>query len=234
MASYIAADSSPLLSAGTSSNSNRTGGALDTQAWVPNSGGDTGYEGQNLSPSQSIGQMVADGVLNGAPSVTRSRTAKFQDGTAAVSNASVFVTEYEGQGLTSEQTVGGMKADGSLSAGSLIPTAYFRRVTGNVVDVQGDPITNAQYVISLDNFGIVGNVNDQGEYNIYLLKQSYSDFVLIADDGKLDGFDLAYYESVDNGTLEIGMEEKDLVFDTSKTIKPGSGGLRIKTSIGLG
>jgi len=121
---------------------------------------------------------------------------------------------------------GEYQANRAAEGGTLIPTKYFRRVTGTVLDEEGNPIEGALYLAALGGFPTLGNVNrETGAYSIYLLRQNYSDLVLLqkAPNGK--PYDFVRYELAENPDLSIQVRTADLYFDTTlpKPVQAGSG-----------
>jgi len=98
--------------------------------------------------------------------------------------------------------------------GTLIPTAFFRQLRGTVVDEDGDPITDAEWIYSREKLPTGGRVDADGTFSLYTLKQSYSDFILIGSSGRKT-VDYTWYQPVDT---EVTATENDveLVFRTGK------------------
>lgn len=100
--------------------------------------------------------------------------------------------------------------------GALIPSSYFRLVKGNVYDEDGEPIPNALYIGALGSLPTIGTVGDDGSYQIYLLRQKYSDLILMAKSPGQEPYDLVRYELADmTPDLDIQVDEADLYFDTT-------------------
>lgn len=102
---------------------------------------------------------------------------------------------------------------------AVVPTAYFRRVEGMVYNKDGQTITNGIYLIALDNFAVAGTVDDDGSFEIYLLKQQYENFILVADAGTKSGqdkqYDYVWYEVAGNPEIPVGDSYVELEFDTA-------------------
>lgn len=95
-----------------------------------------------------------------------------------------------------------------------IPSAWFRKVKGKVVDVDGNPITRAKYIHAVDIFPTSAEVDDNGEFEIRLLQRAYSNWILTAESDR-SGVDYAWYQPVDTyvGNRE---DEAELVFKVSE------------------
>lgn len=123
-------------------------------------------------------------------------------------------------------------------SGAVIPTAFFRKAEGRALDQNGDPIPSGLYVLALDNFATAGPVDDDGYFEIYLLKQSYTDFILIGDSdpSQQEGYDLVWYEMASNPTLSSREGYIELEFDVQKPKPPDDGpaGLDISSSVRFG
>jgi len=84
-----------------------------------------------------------------------------------------------------------VEADNAFAA-SFIPTAFFRRLSGSVVDQNGEPITSAERIYATENLPTGGTVNEDGTFQMYVLNQTYSEFLLVAPSGR-DGVDYSWY-----------------------------------------
>jgi len=144
--------------------------------------------------------------------------------------------------ITSQQSIEGYTPGGSITTGAIVPTAYFRKVRGKVLDENGDPITVGLYLVALDNFAVAGRVEQDGTYEMYLLKQEYKNFILVADAGENDAennqYDFVWYESEGNPNIGVTDDGADLVFNTAEpNNKPPAGsarGLSLGSDIRLG
>lgn len=98
--------------------------------------------------------------------------------------------------------------------GTLIPTAFFRQLRGTVVDEDGEPITDAEWIYSREKLPTGGRVDADGSFSLYTLKQSYSNFILIGTSGR-EVVDYTWYQPVD---AEVNAIENNvtLVFRTGK------------------
>ena len=94
-------------------------------------------------------------------------------------------------GTATAPTVTGVEADNAFAA-SFIPTAFFRRLSGSVVDQNGEPITSAERIFATENLPTGGTVNEDGTFQMYVLNQTYSEFLLVAPSGR-DGVDYSWY-----------------------------------------
>lgn len=109
----------------------------------------------------------------------------------------------------------------SLGMAAIIPTSYFRKATGRVMDADtGEPITNGIYLIALDNFAVAGPVDAEGYFTVYLLRQTYTSFILTADasinDGDNGEYDYVWYEA--EGNPEIGVNDDHVVLEFSTDV----------------
>ena len=84
-----------------------------------------------------------------------------------------------------------VEADNAFAA-SFIPTAFLRELTGSVVDQNGEPITSAERIFATENLPTGGTVNEDGTFQMYVLNQTYSEFLLVAPSGR-DGVDYSWY-----------------------------------------
>lgn len=140
--------------------------------------------------------------------------------------------ERLGFGTKTSQSIGGMQAelgdgfgstqtnqraglaDDGQGSGIFIPSAWFRRVEGQVVDIEGNPITRAKYLHAIDKFNTSAEVDDNGEFTIRLLKRAYNQFMLTAESDR-KGVDYAWYEPKDT---YVGNDEDNvtLVFEINE------------------
>lgn len=116
----------------------------------------------------------------------------------------------------------------SVVGASVIPTAYFRKVNGRALDQNGFPITEGLYITALDNFAVAGQVDQNGYFQIYLLKQKYEDFILLADAGQEGDteqgeVDYVWYENVENPDVPVTTSYIELKFDKSRPVQEGVG-----------
>ncbi|WP_139246172.1 hypothetical protein [Natrinema hispanicum] len=125
------------------------------------------------------------------------------------------------------QNITGMNAEGG-TGGTMLPTAYFRKLRGVVVDENGEPIKDAAWLYSQENLPTGGRVDDEGRFTIYTLKQRYSEFILIGESGRKN-VDYTWYQPV---STEVNSTENDvtLVFKTGEIKGLFSGG----KGIGMG
>lgn len=99
-----------------------------------------------------------------------------------------------------------------IGLGALIPMSFFRRVSGLVLDEDGEPILDAVFLVAISDFSTVGRVDSKtGRYNIILLRQVYDEFVLVVESGQ-SGVDYVWFESVD-ATIDQTETEEDLHFE---------------------
>jgi hypothetical protein len=107
-------------------------------------------------------------------------------------------------------TVTGVVAENAFAA-SFIPTAFFRRLTGSVVDTNGEPITSAERIYATENLPTGGTVNEDGTFQMYVLNQTYTEFILVAPSGR-DGVDYSWYRRVDGDPIPAGENDVTLAF----------------------
>jgi len=107
-------------------------------------------------------------------------------------------------------TVTGVEVDNAFAA-SFIPTSSFRRLTGSVVDQNGEPITSAETIYTTENLPTGGTVNEDGTFQMYVLNQTYTEFILVAPSGR-DGVDYSWYRRVDGDPIPAGENDVTLAF----------------------
>ena len=128
--------------------------------------------------------------------------------TGAVAAATVTSTSLLG-GTATAPTVTGVEADNAFAA-SFIPTAFFRRLSGSVVDQNGEPITSAERIYATENLPTGGTVNEDGTFQMYVLNQTYTEFLLVAPSGR-DGVDYSWYR-YDDDPIPPGENDVTLAF----------------------
>jgi len=131
---------------------------------------------------------------------------------------------------TDESAISGMVYDEDPT-GSVIPASYFRKVSGRAVDENGDPISEGLYVLAVDDFSTAGVVEENGEFEIFLLRQTYTVFVLVGDEDpeEQEGYDLVWYETADSPDVDTTTGEVELTFNVEKPQAPDDA----PTSLGL-
>ncbi|ALJ99692.1 head protein [Haloarcula californiae icosahedral virus 1] len=139
-----------------------------------------------------------------------------------------FDPEFHGQYSDLEPThvVNDFQPDDGAVPATLIPTRYFRKVTGIVRNAEGEPITEAQHIFTVNNLPTVGSVDENGRFEIYLLRQVYENFYLVTEAEGNRPYRYARYELADsNRIVDISTERQDLYFDTTvqKPVKAGEG-----------
>jgi hypothetical protein len=112
-------------------------------------------------------------------------------------------------GTATAPTVTGVEADNAFAA-SFIPTAFFRRLSGSVVDQNGEPITSAERIFATENLPTGGTVNEDGTFQMYVLNQTYTEFLLVAPSGR-DGVDYSWYR-YDGDPIPPGENDVTLAF----------------------
>lgn len=185
----------------------------------------SGLDGDSIAPTQLVTGFESAMVVRVAAPASGTRTGGPW--------GTVKTTAYEHTGLAGgsvDPTQSTATFNAVIGAGSVIPTSYFRKVEGRVLDAEtGEPITNAIYVAALDNFAVVGNVTDTGAFIIYLLKQTYSEFILVADAGENETtdaeFDYVWYEGAGNPLVETDDDYVELGFEAAvpETGRPPTG-----------
>jgi len=121
----------------------------------------------------------------------------------------------------------------SAGTGGVIPSSRFHTVEGNLIDADtGAGIDTANYLIAIGTLPVATSVAGSQRFSIQLLKQDYSDFILIGDSGSAD-YDLAWEGEPDNPTIEPIDTDADLEFDREQPVT-GQGGLSLGAGIGLG
>lgn len=175
---------------------------------------ETARQGSGLSPDAPEVVGMAEHVIESVEPALRpddyTRQAlevnSHDEGTAATTDT---ITYRVGQFNQPVQTTADFDPGGA-EMGAILPTAYLRRVTGTCYDEEGERITNARYIVALDHLAVAGFVDDNGEYDIYLLRQMYEHFVLVAESQE-QGVDYAWYLAEDT-QVGAGTDEADLVF----------------------
>ena len=111
-----------------------------------------------------------------------------------------------------------------IGTGVLIPNSYFHRVDIAIQDENGDPINDALWLMARDVFPTAASVTDSAA-TIELLKQTYSDFVLIVDGGN----NIIRYETAGNYSLDGGNDSVTMKFNRVE-----DGGLEIVSGVTMG
>ena len=144
---------------------------------------------------------------------------------------------YIGAAPDYEAAVTGMNPDW-YGVGSVIPTSYFRTVRGRAYDENWEPITGrGKYIVASDNFSVAGQVDEDGYFQMYLLRRNYTKFWLVVEDPEqMSGIDYVWYESQGNPDVTAETLEVDLQFQTSEPRLggPGQGRGRMNRHMGLG
>jgi len=183
------------------------------------------YLGDTIDPIQQTGEFSAEPGF--ASTVERATVNREGFGGSALALVDGSPPQYLGQYLEGEQRITGLDPT-SGEGGSFIPQAYFRRLQGVVVDEEGEPITAADLIYTRDNLPTGGPVDENGRFVINTLRQTYREFVLIADSGR-SNVDYGWYQPVD---VEVGPQENNVVltFNTEKISGMVAGG----TGTGMG
>ncbi|ELY68139.1 hypothetical protein [Natrinema versiforme] len=113
--------------------------------------------------------------------------------------------------------------------GVYIPGAYFRTIRGVVVDEKGEPITDAEWLVGRYGLPTAGRVDDEGRFEINLLRADYSNFALLVDSGK-SGVDYVWYEAVSQTITTDNTDEVTLVFKESRP----TNGLSVLRGVSMG
>jgi len=103
-----------------------------------------------------------------------------------------------------------LAVEGGVGTASFIPTAFFRRLTGSVVDQNGESITSAERIYATENLPTGGTVNEDGTFQMHVLNQTYTEFLLVAPSGR-DGVDYSWY-SYDDDPIPPGENDVTLAF----------------------
>jgi len=116
---------------------------------------------------------------------------------------------------SSSNAFGGVSAGMESPTAAYIPSAYFRRVRGVAINPKGERITNGKWVIAQDGLPTAGKVDENGEFQINLLRSEYEDFALLVEAEDYSGLDYVWYQYrrtvVDSTRAEIV-----LVFEESE------------------
>jgi len=108
-------------------------------------------------------------------------------------------------------TLDSRRRDAQAGTGAFIPAAYFRTVRGVCVDTEGKPITKGEYLLAFGGLPTVGQVDDQGRFSVPVLKNTYTDFVLVTSSGR-EGVDYAWFTPVDTRVPSY-QDEATLIFE---------------------
>ncbi|ELZ12852.1 hypothetical protein C478_08003 [Natrinema thermotolerans DSM 11552] len=96
-----------------------------------------------------------------------------------------------------------------------IPSAYFRLVDGVAINPEGERITNAKWVIAQDGLPTAGEVDDNGEFKINLLRNEYENFALLVEAEDYSGLDYVWYQ-YRRTVIDSTRAEVVLVFEESE------------------
>lgn len=211
-----------------------TSPGADHVGFSANSFNPESYANNDLSPSTPTISFDV-GLLGGISDTTR-RTYP-QSGASDAVAATIGMSEndtYIGENLSPSQHVSGMQPLSLGDTAVILPTAYLRKIRGEVVNTDGNRVTDAKYIVSLDNFGIVGRVYENGTFDMYLLNRTYESFMLVVEEGSGKNMDVVHYEALDGQEVDIYTDYATLVFDTENTIAKKPGGLSMADGISLG
>ena len=109
--------------------------------------------------------------------------------------------------------------------GAVVPASYFRTLRGRAVDLEGNPITDAIYILALDNFATVGTVDDEAYFEIDLLKTTFQEFRLIVDAGD-EQFEYVWYED-ENANIDPDPTDQDVTMQFKPAEAIGKTGLNL-------
>lgn len=127
-------------------------------------------------------------------------------------------------GIEPEATATASKSDNDFSGVSAgmesptaayIPSAYFRLVDGVAINPEGERITNAKWVIAQDGLPTAGEVDDNGEFKINLLRNEYENFALLVEAEDYSGLDYVWYQ-YRRTVIDSTRAEVVLVFEESE------------------
>jgi hypothetical protein len=196
------------------------GDDVGTAAWAPSAGPGFGGAGVASDPGFTgpySGLTPTDASVVGLDVVDRA-VGKWSPGESTglpgvgVGYDPGFTGPYSELTPTSASVTGLDVEDGATAA--LIPAGSFRTVDGVVVDTDGDPIRDAEFLICRDGLATGTRVDDEGRFSLYQLRRKVSDFVLIGSSGR-DEPDYAWYEAVST-TVGVREDEATLVFRVQK------------------
>lgn len=224
MASYTAASGSATESTGSNThNLSRQGAVTSSESIVAFD--DLLPSTATFSPTSRSGR---DDSFHGFPARDdRARSAYGGMGDMAETNET---TTSRTATLSSSSEVVAFDAEYGISPGSIIPLTYFHRVQGYALNESGEPITDASWLVGADAMPVAGKVDSEGQYDIHLLNQRYSDFFLVVEEE--DTPDLTWYAPAENPTVEPGDDWVNLVF-TEERVEI-SGGLVASPGVHLG
>lgn len=121
--------------------------------------------------------------------------------------------EVYGERSTVELSSPDLQPRDLIAVAALIPTTFFHQLRGTAVDEEGDPITNARWLVAADVMPQAAPVDENGEYAIWLLRQDYRSFFLTVYDP--DRPDMVWYEATETVALATD-DEKDIVFQAEE------------------
>ncbi|QCS43418.1 hypothetical protein [Natrinema versiforme] len=180
---------------------------------------------------RSSGSTVAGGVTLSSRSLV-DRGGVTVEGAAATTDHNL---EHRlGQFVTPVQDVEGVQPEGVAAASksssttfdgvaggiesptaAYIPSAYFRRVQGVAINPKGERITNGKWVIAQDGLPTAGKVDDNGEFQINLLRNEYENFALLVEAEDYSGLDYVWYQ-YRRTVIDSTRAEVVLVFEESQ------------------
>ncbi|MGQ3412035.1 hypothetical protein ACT4ML_07195 [Natrinema sp. LN54] len=116
---------------------------------------------------------------------------------------------------SSSNTFGGVSVGMDSPTAAYIPSAYFRRVRGVAINPKGERITTGKWVIAQDGLPTAGKVDDNGEFEINLLRSEYEDFALLVEAEDYSGLDYVWYQ-YRRTVVDSTRAEVVLVFEESE------------------
>lgn len=116
-------------------------------------------------------------------------------------------------------------------AGTYLPSAYFRRIEGTVVDTNGDAIETAGWVVAADSMPQAAPVDPDGTFELFLLRQRYENFLLMVPNPR-PGPDVVF-RSPEGVAVSILDETVELTFRRER-IPGGSTGLSVGSGVDIG
>ncbi|WP_455448613.1 hypothetical protein [Natrinema thermotolerans] len=110
-----------------------------------------------------------------------------------------------------------------------IPSAYFRLVDGVAINPKGERITDAKWIIAQDGLPTAGKVDDNGEFEINLLRNEYENFALLVEAEDYSGLDYVWYQ-YRRTVVDSTRAEVVLVFEESEV----TNGLNASVGVKMG
>lgn len=113
----------------------------------------------------------------------------------------------------------------------IVPTSSFNRMAVEVVDPEGEPIPEIDWLMSANIFPTAARIDDSGVGIMWLLSVTYSNFMAVADIGQ-GRYNLVWFSSVEEQT-NILPTQQDFGTIVVEPVYPGNLNVRSGVSMGL-